>query len=50
MCDILTVEPGGGGRAAALLIKELQALISAAEEVGIDCAAYNHRAPVDGCT
>ena len=49
MCDILTAEPGGGGRAMALLIKEPGALISASEGTGMDCGVWNFRASAVGC-
>lgn len=32
MCDILTAEPGGGGRAMALLIKEQPGAFTSASE------------------
>lgn len=50
MCSILTAEPGGGGRAEALLIKEQAgALISASEGAASDRGAWNLGAPADGC-
>lgn len=50
MCDVLTAEPGGRGRAMAPLIKEQPgAFTSASEGAGMDCGAQNLRVPADGC-